>query len=210
MQHTLDKIETSFAKIISYLLHPLLMPTYGTLILYALPTHLNVFTTLKQILIITSFTFSFTFLMPVLNALFLKRMGYIQSLQMETPEERRVPYLSTAILYFIQYYLVGKTDLPSLFKVLMLGATLSVILTLIINLKWKISAHMVGIGGLIGAFAGIAYRIQIDIISVIVALFFISGIIAFARLKLNAHTQLQIYAGFGIGFLSELLLIIFL
>ena len=36
-------------------------------------------------------------------------------------------------------------------------------ITLIINFKWKISAHAIGVGGIAGAILGISYRLNIDL-----------------------------------------------
>jgi hypothetical protein len=70
------------ANIISHLFHPLLMATYGCLIVFfgLTDTIYFIFTPFKLKLILTFTIFSFTFLLPVLNLLILYKLGYVSSL----------------------------------------------------------------------------------------------------------------------------------
>ena len=59
----------------------------------------------------------------------------------------------------------------------MLGATIAMLATVILNYKFKISAHMIGIGGLIGSIAGLTILLGVDYRSLIIgALIIIIGI----------------------------------
>ncbi len=194
------------AKLISVLLHPLLMPTYGFALIFYTRNYISLFTPADAKLIIIGITFLFTFILPALNALLLLKIGRINSLEMETTSERTMPYGSTAMYYFALFYLFHNKELPGVFKVLILGAAISITLSFIINFKWKISAHTVGIGGIAGAALGIIYRLQLDLHVILMLALLLAGILASARLKLKAHTPAQVYTGFLLGFMVELLL----
>jgi membrane-associated phospholipid phosphatase len=56
---------------------------------------------------------------------------------------------------------------------------------------------------------GIIYRLQLDFEAVLIAVLLVSGIVAYARLRLNAHTPAQVYTGFLLGFAIELGLMFF-
>ena len=197
------------ATFISYILHPLLMPTYGFAIIFFTKNYISTFTPPKVKLIIIGVTFLFTFILPTINALILLRMGRIRTLEMETSKERTLPYGSAVLYYFALFYLFYKAEFPSVFKILILGASISILLTLLINYKWKISAHAIGIGGIAGAALGIIYRLQLDMQFVLMTVLLFSGIVGYARLKLNSHTPAQVYTGFLLGFSVELLLMLF-
>lgn len=111
-----------------------------------------------------------------------------------------------AIFYFAESYFLMNTDIPVLIKALMFGATLLVISVLLINLFWKISAHMTGIGGLCGMMLAVSYRLQINLHLIIILLFLIAGLVAFSRLKLSAHNPAQVYIGFLLGVSVQLIL----
>ncbi len=201
--------EEKLAQIISYWFHPLLMPTYGFALIFFTKNYISTFTALRLKILILSVTFIFTFLLPTINAFVLLKMGRIKSLEMESNEERVLPYISTALYFFSLYYLFYNAEFPNIFKILILGASISIVLTLLINFKWKISAHTIGIGGIAGAALGIIYRLRIDLYFILMIIILFSGLVAYARLKLNTHTPAQVYTGFLLGFLVELILMIF-
>ncbi|OFY86381.1 MAG: hypothetical protein A3F72_11315 [Bacteroidetes bacterium RIFCSPLOWO2_12_FULL_35_15] len=201
--------EEKLAKVISYLFHPLLMPTYGFAFIFFTKNYISTFTAPNLKWIILGVTFVFTFFLPSINAIILLKMGRIKSLEMESSTERSVPYISTSFYYLALFYLFYNAQFPSVFKILILGAAISVLLSFIINFWWKISAHTIGIGGLSGAALGIIYRLQIDMQFMLMILLLISGIVAYARLRLKTHTPSQVYSGFALGFFVELLLMIF-
>jgi membrane-associated phospholipid phosphatase len=201
--------EEKLAQLFSVLFHPLLMPTYGFLLLFYTKNYVSTFTPSALKIVILVITFIFTFLLPCINTLILLKIGRIKSLEMKTNAERIIPFGSTALYYFALFYLFCNAQFPSIFKILILAAAISVVLTLLINFKWKISAHTIGVGGTAGGILGISYRLQLDMHVVFLLIVLLAGIIGYARLKLNAHTPSQVYTGFLLGFVIELLLMIF-
>jgi len=185
------------------------MPTYGFLLIFCTSNYIATFTPFNLKLIILGVTFVFTFLLPTINALILLRMGKIKSLEMETTAERTVPYLSTTFYFFALFYLFYSAHFPAVLSALVLGAAISILLTLIINYRWKISAHAIGTGGIIGAAIGLSFRLLTDMNIVLMLVIFCAGLTGYARLKLNAHTPAQVYSGFLLGTLIELTLMLF-
>lgn len=185
------------------------MPTYGALCIFYSENNISMFTSPGRKLIILFITFIFTFLLPTINALILLKMRRINSLEMETIKERIIPYTSTALYYFALFYLFYNANFPIIFQLLIVGAAISIVLTLLVTFRWKISAHAVGIGGVCGAVLGLVYRLQADMQLQFMIIILCSGIVGYARLKLNAHSPSQVYAGFILGFLVEFILMIF-
>lgn len=151
-----------------------------------------------------------TFLLPIIFSLITMRIGKIKSLEMETQGERNWPLLQTSVIYFVILYFVHRAGIPPFIQVFMLGATACIILALIINLKWKISLHMIGIGGLVGGLAGDIIREETPAIKFVAALCVLAGIIASARHYLGTHSLLQLLAGFITGFATLFLLMMYL
>lgn len=125
---------------------------------------------------------------------------------MPTKEERKIPYLASAIFYFSESYFLMQWEVPMLIKAFMFGAALLVFSVFIINFFWKISVHMAGIGGLCGMMIAVSFRLQINLHFVLIALFLIAGFAAFSRLKLSAHNPAQVYVGFLMGISVQLIL----
>jgi hypothetical protein len=107
------------------------------------------------------------------------------------------------------FQLLAKLYIPQSFLLLMLGAISAIGLSLIITLRWKISIHMLGIGGLIGAIIGISHRFQFDHSLLLIALILFAGLIGFARLKTKSHNYRQVYAGFILGVAVEWMVVLY-
>jgi membrane-associated phospholipid phosphatase len=91
--------------------------------------------------------------------------------------------------------------MPLYVVALMVGVLISTILIMLLNLKWKVSAHLSAIGGLSAAIVVVSYRLGINPVGLLSAAFVLAGLIATSRIQLKAHTLLQTLVGFGIGFI---------
>jgi len=196
----LERIETGIARAISLILHPMLLPTYALVILFNLQVYFTVAIPLNAKWMIAILVFIITGLLPILLTVLMAKLGIIRSLHMSAREERIWPFITTALLYYLAYYLLKQLDLSPVFVRFMLGAFLAVAAGLVVSFFWKISIHMIGMGGLVGAFTGLSLRLMIDMPLLIVILILLSGLTGFARLKLSAHHPLQVLAGFIAGF----------
>jgi membrane-associated phospholipid phosphatase len=96
------------------------------------------------------------------------------------------------------YYRIG---MPSWFLMLTVAPVIVMIFAIIITIWWKISAHMFGIGSLVGGVMGVSYFVEKTNSSfLIMILFILSGFVGTSRLILRRHTPGQVYAGFLLGF----------
>ncbi len=199
---------TIFAKAISFVFHPLLMPFYGILIIFNIGSYI-VFSVSPMIkYLVYAIVFVNTFLIPAMSGIFLLKKGLITSLEMNTTKERRLPLLITGLFYSLTYYFLQKFPLPPLIFLILLGATLSVLVSMMVNLIWKISAHMIGAGGMVGAVIGVSWRLSLDLNLLIICLILLSGLIGTSRLKLNAHNPSQVYIGFLLGLTCMMLVML--
>ena len=195
-------VEEKISNIISILFHPLLMPTIGILIIINSGTHFSLLPIEVKRIIFYS-TLIITCVLPLTFIPILKLQGAINTYRLSDYKERFFPLLITTILYFIGYYFFSRFHfIPRFIKLYSIAVAIAVLLAFIITLKWKISLHMLGIGGLTGLILALikfdAFNLQLYVILV----FVISGIIAYARLRLNEHYPFQVYWGYCIGFLS--------
>lgn len=199
---------TLFARIISYLLHPLLMPTIGIFIIFNTDTYLSFLRDDYQHLLYLV-VFLTTCILPLITIPLFLYWKFIKSLEMHNKNERFFPMLIILIFNFSTYYLFTKLPMPSPIRMYILAITIAVFLTMIITVRWKISSHMVGIGGMSGLIAAFSVLYMVDLQIVFMASLLVAGLIGFARLHLNAHSPAQVYAGFFLGFFSEFLILIF-
>tara|TARA_B100000513_G_C11881598_1_gene179462 strand:+ start:459 stop:1064 length:606 start_codon:yes stop_codon:yes gene_type:complete len=192
-----------FAQVISVLGHPLFMPLYAFgLLIYTNP-YINMMITETSKYFTLGILLVFTIILPILTSVLFKLFGLIDSLYMKTTKERRLPFLLTLIWYYMGIQLLTRIYVPQSFLLLMIGATSIVGVALVITSRWKISIHMLGIGGVIGAIIGISQRFQFDHSILLIALILFAGLIGYSRLKTNSHNFRQVYAGFIVGIAVE-------
>ncbi len=197
-------IMRSATQFVSVLFHPLLMPLYafwlllnsGGYLSYAVPEKF------RQYLYLVIFVS--TFLMPSLLTWIMVQKGWIRNMEMEDRTERHLPYLITLSCYIAAAYLLFKLPLPRMFSLTIMGAAITILIAFLINLRWKISIHMIGIGGLMGLFYGFGRYFHMKTVLVLVLIAIIAGLVASARLFRKSHTPGQVYGGFMIGFLAEI------
>jgi hypothetical protein len=192
-------MEKNFARIISYIFHPLLIPTYFVLILIILPESLNFTMPFRSSMILMAFIFLSTFIFPVLLILILKNFNLISSLEMANRRERVLPLIMMSLIFYTVFYLLKQGPFNTVFNLFMLGSTMLLLISLLINYFWKISLHMVAQGGLFGTLLGFSLRFGIEIRVLLILSILIAGIIGFARLKLKSHAPPEIYSGFILG-----------
>lgn len=197
------------AKVISYVFHPLIMPILGLLIIFNTDSYINyaVPDELKQAVLVLVGTS--TFILPLLIAVLLLNRKMINSLEMETQQERIIPYSFAIAFYIFTLYMLKQAPIPPLIFKFIIGATLSIITAFIVNIKWKISAHMIGIGGLFGVLLCVSLLIGIYITPYLIIALLIAGLVGSSRLILKAHSPSQIYVGFAVGVICQVVALYF-
>jgi len=206
-------LTSRFAHFLSAVLHPLLMPTFlFGLLLFRVPTvlGLDAFSPSLRLSILV-LVFVGTFMVPSLLIYYLYRSGYVSSLQLTTLADRRLPYFLSALVYFITAYLFtfqmqGLSTLAPEIGIIIGSIAVSILFVGIISLSWQISAHGVGIGGVVGVIGSLMLKFGLtDLFVPLLLLVMLSGFVASARLRLNAHTPAQVGAGLALGLLVSLL-----
>jgi len=196
-----------FSKIISFIFHPVLMPTYAFILVLNLVPGVSVTYPMQKIQLF-KLIFGFTFLLPILSIIILKKMKLVSSYYMENKEERRFPLLITIACYYFLLQSFERMYMHIILVKLLFGAMLILFVAVIISRFWKISLHMLGVGGIVGAFFAIQQNFNSNII-LFNSLIFFAGLVGFARINENAHTLKQVYGGFLLGFILESYIFLF-
>lgn len=200
-----------FFKIITYVFHPILLPTYGTLLyLWANPSiqgkEVDEGTFIHPSLVVITI-FINTFIMPAMAILMMKALGFIKSVEMEDKQDRIIPFIAT-MTFYIWAYLVVKNYfdfmLP-IYSIFILGTVVSVMLSFFINLFLKLSIHMVGMAGLMAGTLLMMMNSEKSLIGVFLVIIVLTGLVASARLYLKAHTPKEVFIGFLIGISGQML-----
>lgn len=192
-------MEERFARLLSYILHPLLLPTLSIPVILHLPTVLTASLPSKALIWLLITVFLFTCIIPAAATLVLFYKKKIESPELRESGERTLPLMISGISYMTLYYLTRNTSIPAIYLYAIYGSIMVLVAGMIISIFWKISLHMLGWGAATGALIAISIRLMIGIPLTIACVMVLSGLAGFARLKLNAHSEAQVYAGYATG-----------
>tara|TARA_B100001778_G_C18578788_1_gene626358 strand:+ start:1274 stop:1867 length:594 start_codon:yes stop_codon:yes gene_type:complete len=184
------------------------MPTNGMIVIYLFGgvSGFNTYSTdtdKSTAFLTISILFIATSIIPLLITIALKKLKYISSFHMPSKEERSLPFMFTCFCYFGAYYFLKyylDLNLNSLIFYFIFTGMLATMLGFFITLSWKISIHMIGIGGVTGIITLLSKMNDEVLLYPLSITFLIAGLIAFSRLQLEAHNTKQILAGFCLGF----------
>lgn len=193
-----------FHKLISTVLHPIVIPTLGVLIYFIFVAQsINQ----KQQLLLLGLVFGITYVIPVLSLIILKSLGIIRDFQVTTIRERRMPVL----LMMLLFYLLGNTlaDISHLrdLGLLFYGTSISLLFVyLLFAFQLKTSLHLLSMGAAVGFFLVITNTYSLSLMPIIMVFILLSGLLASSRLYLNAHDSKEVFIGFSLGFLTQVLI----
>ncbi len=198
---------TFFAKILSYLFHPIFAPLYSVAVLFSFPIYVNYKLPQQFINFIYSVVLLNLVISPILVSIYLKRKGIIKSLEMKTTKERVIPYLVSAILYCVTFFLFRQIQMPALYLKFFLGAFFAIVVLLIgAILSQKISAHLAALGGVCGMLYSVSIVTFTETLPWLLLAIIVSGLVASARLILKSHSSIELVSGFLLGFGIQLIL----
>lgn len=195
------------ARIVSGLCYPFFIPFLSYLALFNF-TYLNLLQPAYKTAVL-SMVFIFTIFVPFLAIVLFFYFKRWRIKEMVLQERRLVPYMLTFISYFTCYILMQKLNLSVSLSSIILSTLIVIGICTMTNLKWKISAHMAGMGGVLGGFLAMGLIFKFSSVGVLCFLILLSGVVGSARLILQRHTPFQLLAGFLIGFLVAFLCIIY-
>jgi membrane-associated phospholipid phosphatase len=201
------KVNKGFAQFISYVAHPGLMPLVGVVfVLLLTPQYIgqNIF------FIALIYVFLGTYFFPFLLVLVLRKIGLLSSLHMHQASERRLPYLTAGLFYFITAQSLRSFPIPEIIPIYLLSGVLILFICLLLLGKIKISIHMAGVGALIGLVIYTSYFFGLQLLLFIAALILLAGLVGTSRLLLRAHSPTEVYLGFFLGLIASICLLAYL
>jgi len=195
-----------FSKAISYVLHPLFIPTYIFVwLILRFPYEFTIANErFLKLRIVTVFWTSAFF--PAFTVFLLWRLKVISGIYLRYQKDRIIPYIATMFFYWWLWYLSRNfTDQPVIIKSFFFGIFVSTILGLIINNFIKISMHAMGVGGawVFMILVSFHYSTYLGLDTSIATI--LTGLVCSARLTLSEHSAKEIYSGFIVGVLCQLL-----
>lgn len=205
------------AHILSIAFHPIFILPLLFLYTYASCRHLFIFSDARGFELFVIYSIVTGVILPMVAVAMMRGLGLISSWQIENRQERIGPLLVTGLFYIWLFYNYYKNpDIPKPILSVTLGASISLFVAFFLNNFSKISIHAVGVGGLVVGSIFISFiwsynvvhlteSLQIHAILFIAIIVIICGSVLTSRLLLEAHTLQQIYHGFLVGCIGQII-----
>ena len=194
-------------QLISILLHPMFMPLLAFHLTLLILPKIGYVISQNLIIIYVILIFS-TIVFPLISIVWLIKTGKLSSIEMSDHKERSLPLFKTVFWMSIGYYLLQNLLIYTpILRAELLGAIIIIFLAAIISKFWKISLHLLAIGGVVGIFIALQI-INGDFLYILILFILLSGLLSLARVKQKSHNYTQVYTGFIIGLGVELITIL--
>jgi hypothetical protein len=193
-----QQFDDRLAKIISAIYHPLFMPVYGLLIIFAAPSMFAYlpFLVKKWLFVIVLIN---NVLIPLSLIPYFRFRNIITSWSVENRKERIIPLITTSFFYTITVYLTLRFHIPLFIKSFILASTFLAIAATIINFWWKISLHSAGAGALTALVIVLSVKMHTPLTWFMIIVILSAGLVMTSRLWLNSHTPWEVWTGFFLG-----------
>ena len=187
------------ARIITFLFHPLLMPTIGLLLILNSGTYLSLLDPAAKRAVLFVMALG-TLFFPLMMIPVLYYRNLISSLQNASREERLLPYLVILILYVITFVYFVRLPLSRVIHGYVLSVSILLFVLLLLSVKFRICGHTAALGGICGLVFTLVLQYQTPLLGFLSAGILVAGLVASARLILGVQRPLEVYAGFILGF----------
>ncbi|MBN8587161.1 MAG: hypothetical protein J0L94_02440 [Rhodothermia bacterium] len=206
LQHAISNDGTlgyQIANIVSYTLNPLTLSPIGA-VLWSL--HFG--ERGPQVWAISGITTLFFCIVPLLYLIWMVKTGRTSSVEVREREARNGPMIlgmGSAIVggwVLIQFTTIH----PAIAFALVAMQIINTLLMLVITQWWKISLHLTGMSGFVAALFYVTQQVwelpTTDIIATawVLPFFLTIPLLMWARVRVGAHTPLQVVAGAGLTF----------
>ncbi len=193
------------SNVLSYLLHPLLLPSYALLLInWAHPYSLAQISEENKIQLFASI-FINTFAFPAITIFLMMKLDFIKSVHLRTRKERILPYMAIMLYYFFSFLVIRNMAVSEFITKMMLGASIAITISFLLNLFYKISVHAVGAGCFFGIVLALMVTSTYNLFPILIITLFMIGLLGSARIYLKAHRPTDIYSGYMIGLLGQIL-----
>ena len=200
-----DKTMLRVAKVTSALFTPFSIPFLSFLVLF-LFSYLRIMPMVYK-LIVLGIVYCFTILTPVVTIFLFRKINGFDIQELTERKKRYVPILLTIISYVFCLLMMRKLNIPWYMTGIILTALIVSVICMIVNLKWKLSEHMAGMGGVIGGLVSFSALFGYNPVAWLCVFILIAGVLGSARILLGHHTLGEVLGGFTVGLLVSVLVL---
>ncbi len=185
------------ARLISALFRPMYYSLVGFVILFTV-TYMQILPWRYKLWVLCS-TYIFTIGLPILGIFLYRRLLGLTASQLRQRKARFWPYLICFLCYAVYLRIMYVMHLPRFMCGIVVGALFIQGVCLLLNLRWKISMHSAGAGGIIGVLMAYSVVFSFNPVLWLCGAVLLNGMVMTSRMILRQHTLWQVWIGTFVG-----------
>ena len=193
------------ARVISAIFTPFSIPFLAFLILF-LFSYLRIMP-IQYKLIVLGVVYCFTILMPSLTIFLFRKINGFSPEDLGERKRRFMPFLLTITSYVFCLVMMHRLNIPWYMTGIILAALIMMVICIVVNLKWKLSEHMAGVGAIVGGLVSFSALFGYNPVWWLCLFILIAGVLGTARIILQHHTLGEVLVGFAVGLICSLLVL---
>ena len=200
-----DKTMLRVARITSIVFTPFSIPFLAFLVLF-LFSYLRIMPILYKGIVL-GIVYCFTILTPTITIFLFRKINGFARQELSERKKRYVPILLTIISYVFCLLMMRKLNTPWYMTGIIFVSLVISIICILVNLKWILSEHMAGMGGIIGGLVSFSALFSYNPVVWLCLFILIAGILGSARIVLGHHTLGEVLSGFVVGLVCSFLIL---
>ena len=200
-----DKTMLRVARITSIVFTPFSIPFLAFLVLF-LFSYIRIMPILYKGIVL-GIVYCFTILTPTITIFLFRKINGFARQELSERKKRYVPILLTIISYVFCLLMMRKLNIPWYMTGIIFVSLVISIICILVNLKWKLSEHMAGMGGIIGGLVSFSALFSYNPVVWLCLFILIAGILGSARIVLGHHTLGEVLSGFVVGLVCSFLIL---
>ncbi|MCS3307413.1 hypothetical protein NXW15_08120 [Bacteroides thetaiotaomicron] len=200
-----DKTMLRVARVTSIVFTPFSIPFLAFLVLF-LFSYLRIMPILYKGIVL-GIVYCFTILTPTITIFLFRKINGFARRELSERKKRYVPILLTIISYVFCLLMMRKLNIPWYMTGIIFVSLVISIICILVNLKWKLSEHMAGMGGIIGGLVSFSALFSYNPVVWLCLFILIAGILGSARIVLGHHTLGEVLSGFVVGLVCSFLIL---
>ena len=195
------------AKIYSAVFSPFYAPFWAFMWLFIF-SYLRMWPLGYKVFVI-SIVLLFTVIIPRVTIDLFRRVNKWTHWQLSHREHRHMPYFITIASYIACLVLFMQLNTALFMRGMILATLVTSLICAIVNIWWKVSTHMAGMGGLFGTVIAFSYLFYFNPIFPMCCMLLLAGLMGSSRMLLRQHSLSQVIIGFLIGAFVTMVFILF-
>ncbi|MBQ8593561.1 MAG: hypothetical protein IJ467_04620 [Bacteroidaceae bacterium] len=196
------------ARVLSLICNPLVIPFLGFVMLLTF-SYLSILPASYKFTLL-SMVLSFTLLIPLVSIWVYRKLDKQRMYDLNIKANRVMPYCLIIFSYLSCLFTMSRMNIPPCLSGVIVSSLVSIVICALVNMFWKISVHMAGMGQLIGGIISFSVIFYYNPVWWLCLFILLAGAEGTSSIIVRQHTLSQVLVGGAVGLGCGILGILFI